>query len=267
MIHLTEAELVAHAYADGEDQDATGAHLAQCPECSRNYSSLRSDLAEMKFPEPPPRGSTYGDQVWASISGRLPAYEARDEKQLRGRWLQSGWLRGRRLQGFGYAAACAGLAVCAFIGGRMWEHKQAPSVVANRSQQSRPAMAQSPQPVVVVILSDHLDRSEQLLVELKHADPNSPKTVSPLRDEARSLLAANGLCREEATQDNDPALATALDRLGHLLADLADQPGAVNSANITRLQKEMNADGLLFEVRVLRSRQETSTEPAKGGKI
>ncbi len=261
MNHLTEAELIAHVYAE-EDQDAAGVHLAECPECSRLYSSLRSDLAEMKFADPPPRGPAYGDQVWASISGRLLAYGAREPHRPRERWL-----RGRWSQGLGYAAACAGLAVCAFTGGRIWEHKQAAAAAANRSQQNGPIVAQSPQRVMVVVLSDHLDRSEQLLVELKHADPNSPKTVSPLRDEARSLLAANGLCRQEARQDDDPALATALDHLGHLLAELANQPGGVNSANITRLQNEMNADGLLFEVRVLRSRQEAPTEPAKGGQI
>ena len=266
MNHLTDAELIEHAYAE-EDQGAAEEHLAQCPECARTYSSLRSDLAELNFADPPPRDSTYGDQVWASIAGRLPAYEAREHHRLPGQWSRVLRLRRRWLQGLGCTAACAGLAVCAFIGGRVWEHKQAPAVAVNQSQRARPTMAQSPQHLVVVILSDHLDRSEQLLVQLKHADTDSPKTVSPLRDEARSLLAANSLCREEARQDDDPALATALDHLGHLLTELANQPGGVNSINITKLQNEMNADGLLFEVRVLRSRQETSTEPTKGGKI
>jgi hypothetical protein len=41
--------------------------------------------------------------------------------------------------------------------------------------------------VVVVVLSDHLDRSERLLVELKHADAENTALASPLRDEARSL--------------------------------------------------------------------------------
>ena len=76
-------------------------------------------------------------------------------------------------------------------------------------------------------MSDHLERSERLLVELKHADAGSEEMVTPLRDEARSLLAANRVCRQKAEKDDDPALATALDHLDHLLAELANQPGRI----------------------------------------
>ena len=121
--------------------------------------------------------------------------------------------------------------------------------------------------VVVVVLSDHLDRTERLLMELKHADAGSAGMISPLQDEAQSLLAANRICRQNAKHDDDPALATALDRLDHLLVQLANQPGGLNSTTISKLQDEMNADGLLFEVRVLRSRQAASTVHTKGGTI
>jgi hypothetical protein len=63
----------------------------------------------------------------------------------------------------------------------------------------------------------------------------------------------------------------ALDHLDQLLAELANQPGGLNAAAITRLQDEMKTDGLLFEVRVLRSRipdheQERTNRP-KGGTV
>jgi hypothetical protein len=124
---------------------------------------------------------------------------------------------------------------------------------------------------VVVVLSDHLDRSERLLVELKHADADSTEMVSPLRDEARSLLDANRICRQNVKQDDDPALTGALDHLDRLLAELANEPGGLNSATISRLQDEMNKDGLLFEVRVLRARiphaQGAGADSSKGGTI
>jgi hypothetical protein len=123
----------------------------------------------------------------------------------------------------------------------------------------------------VVVLSDHLDRSERLLVELKHADAESIEMASPLRDEARSMLAANRICRQNARQQDDPRLATALDRLDHLLEELANQPGGLNVATLARLQSQANADGLLFEVRVLRSQlpeqQAAATGHTKGGTI
>jgi len=62
-----------------------------------------------------------------------------------------------------------------------------------------------------------------------------------------------------------------LDHLDRLLAELANEPGGLNSATITRLQDEMNKNGLLFEVRVLRSRIPHSpgagADNSKGGTI
>jgi hypothetical protein len=267
MKHLGEEELIAQAYGEG-DTAAVKRHLEECAECSNTYIALQSDLAEMKFQEPPERDVLYGEQVWASLSGVLHPYES-------GRW---NWLRGGLRRSLSYAVACALLVGCAFIGGRLWERKQA-SVTskltskpnAKTSAQQQAAHLSQPSRVVVVVLGDHLDRSERLLVELKHADAESIQMASPLSDEARSLLAANRICRQNARQQDDPALATALDRLGHLLEELANQPGGLNVATLARLQNEANADGLLFEVRVLRSRlpnlQAATASHTKGGTI
>jgi hypothetical protein len=262
MTHLSEEELIAHAYGEGETV-AVKQHLERCAECSNTYTAIESDLAEMKFAEPPDRSAGYGEKVWASLSGSLPAYEST-------KW---NWLRGGPWRGLSYAATCALLLACTFIGGRLWERKQAQSSAKISSQSKEQQVAHVPQPgrVVVVVLSDHLDRSERLLVELKHADAESIEMASPLRDEARSMLAANRICRKNARQQDDPRLATALDRLDHLLEELANQTGGLNVATLARLQKEANADGLLFEVRVLRSRlpdqQATATGHTKGGTI
>jgi hypothetical protein len=262
MTHLSEEELIAHAYGEGE-MAAVKRHLEGCAACSNTYTAIESDLAEMKFAEPPDRDAKYGEKVWASLSGLLPAYES-------AKW---NWLRGGRWRGLSYAAACALLLACTFVGGRLWERQQAQSSTKISSQKNpqQAAHVQQPARVVVVVLSDHLDRSERLLVELKHADAESIEMASPLRDEARSMLAANRICRQKAQQQDDPRLATALDRLDHLLEELANQPGGLNGATLARLQTQANADGLLFEVRVLRSQlpdQETAaTGHTKGGTI
>ena len=258
MKHLSEEEMIALVYGEG-DKIAAEWHLEGCAECSKAYAALESDLAEMKFAEPPELDAFYGERVWASLSGSLRAYEARKRK----------WLGGGLWRGLSYAAACVLLLAFAFIGGRLWEHKRAQNAAAINSQQKPQQVVPVPQRerVVVVVLSDHLDRSERLLMELKHADAESPEMVSPLRDEARSLLAANHICRQHARRQDDPELATALDRLDHLLDELANQPGGLNMATLARLQDETNADGLLFEVRVLRSRQPAAAGRTKGGTI
>ena len=262
MMHLSEEELIAHAYGEGE-MAAVKRHLEECAECSDTYTSIESDFADMKFVEPPGRDADYGKKVWASLSGSLPAYESAKWK----------WLRGGPWRGLSYAVACALLLACTFVGGRLWERKHAQSGAKISSPKTEQQVAHVAQPgrVVVVVLSDHLDRSERLLVELKHADAENIEMASPLSEEARSMLAANRLCRQKARQQDDPRLATALDRLDHLLEELANQPGGLNVATLARLQKEANADGLLFEVRVLRSRlpeqQEVANGHTKGGTI
>ena len=50
--------------------------------------------------------------------------------------------------------------------------------------------------------------------------PTTRSSQLRLRDEARSLLAANRKCRQEAEASGDPALTKALDHLNELLSEL-----------------------------------------------
>jgi hypothetical protein len=256
MMHLTEEEMMEQVYGESENATAVERHLAACRECAHNFAELQRDLAALDRVEAPTRDARYGERVWASIAPLLPTYQL--EKR---RWWSSGWIRG-----LSYAAACALLVACAFYAGRIWEQRKQPHV-AN----VQPKSPQAKQPIVVVVLDDHLDRSERFLVELKHADMDSSAMDSPLRDEARSLLAANRVARKDAAQEDDPELTTALGHLDSLLAEAANEPGGLNAASIAKLQNEMNTDGVLFEVRVLRSRiahrNGTGNIPAKGGTI
>ena len=243
MKHLNEEEMIEQYYHQGKARARR--HLEACAECTEDFAAFKSELDAMQSAELPARDAAYGERVWRSIAPFLPVYEARKRSWLRGAW-----------RGLSYASACAVLVAGAFIAGRVWEHKQLqlrttaiaiPSAIPQKA-------APLPQRLVVVVLSDHLERSERLLVELKHADTGSEEMVTPLRDEARSLLAANRVCRQNAEKNDDPALTAALDRLDHLLVELANQQVGLNAAVLARLQDEMNSDSLLFEVRVLRSR-------------
>jgi hypothetical protein len=261
MKHLTEEELIECFYNKNTAANRASRHLEHCAACAEAYAALESDLALVTPAEPPARDAAYGARVWASISGSLPRFEASKRR----------WPRISIWSGLSYAAACAVLIACAFIAGRVWEHLQI-RTTAGTNPTTIPQPAAPPQQrLVVVVLSDHLERSERLLVELKHADADSAEMVSPLRDEARSLLTANRICRQNAEKNDDPALAEALDRLDHLLVELANQQGGLNATALARLQNEMNSDSLLFEVRVLRSRipdqQPAANSRPKGGTI
>jgi hypothetical protein len=252
MNHLNEEQLIALYYS--EDGPESARHLEGCGQCARAYEALQADLADVGSFDPPSRGADHGEQVWRSIEGRLPIYAGQPKA-----WYRRGlWI------GLSSAAACALLVAAAFYAGRLWEHRQPQHLTA-----AHPAVPVPQERVVVVVLSDHLDRSERFLVELKHAKADDTELTLPLRDEARSLLVANRTARQDAAQTGDPALTKALDRLNELLNALANHPGGLNAAAIARLQDEMNADGLLFEVRVLRSRiphRKAATDPRlKGG--
>ena len=257
MMHLTEEEMMEQVYGESENTAAVERHLAACRECANNFAELPRDLAALDRVEAPARDIGYGERVWASIAPLLPVY--RSEKRP---WGTAGLWRG-----LSYAAVCALLTAGAFYAGRIWEQRELRQPVAN----VQPKSPQIKQPIVVVVLDDHLDRSERFLVELKHADMDSAAMDSPLRDEARSLLTANRVARNDAAQADDPDLTTALGHLDRLLSEAANAPGGLNAASIARLQNEMNADGVLFEVRVLRSRiahrNGAGNVPSKGGTI
>jgi hypothetical protein len=273
MNHLSEEELVDFYYSDraenpgGADELGSRQHVASCVACRDAFAALKNHLDAVPVIEPPARGDDYGESVWQSIAPQLTRYEPRRYQWWR---LTAGMRIGI---GLGLAAACALLVAGGFFAGSLWQSKhQQTGIARNAATPAGPNAGAPAQPrVVVVVLSDHLDRSERFLVELKHADLDNSGTGTPLRDEARSLLAANRLCRKNVAADDDPALTTALDHLDRLLAEAANAPGRLNGDSLARLQQEMNADGVLFEVRVLRSRSSdestSETNRANGGTI
>jgi len=232
MKHLNEAELLEHYYDESASAADCERHLKSCAACAKHFADLRRDLDGVKPIVPPVRGEDYGEQVWQSIRSSLPVYE------------KAGWARFWRP--LGWAAACALLLAVAFVAGRQWERKQTPSVAVAADPQAR-------QRLVVVVLGDHLDRSERLLVELNHAGSNDVSAI-PLRGEARELLANNRLVRQSAIRAGDLKVEASLDRLERLLVELANQPDEPNERDLNRLRQEMNTDGLLFDIRILRSR-------------
>jgi hypothetical protein len=164
------------------------------------------------------------------------------------------------------ACACLLAIAAAFIAGSLWRGSRTPPTEA-----ANPAQAK--ERVVLLILDDHLDRSERLLVELSHAggeknEPDDSLQDNSLQTEARQLLPDNRLYRQAVSGKNDPMMAAALDHLERVLLEVSNSPDKLSSADIARIEKEMNTDSLLFQVRVLRARnsqQETKVEPSRTG--
>ncbi len=249
MKHLTEEELIEHYYAEDSSKADAEVHLHACRHCAQAYEELARLLSSVRAPEPPTRDSEYGAQVWQSIQGSLRSYQPKRKRSY------------FRLPQLAFAAACLVFLAGAFLAGRIWERGHA-----------RPAVAQNPQQakerVVLFVLDNHLDRSERLLVQLNHASADGDEAGLPLQAEARQLLTDNRLYRQSVAQTNDPSLAAALDHLERVLLEVANSPDDLSSADIERIEKEMNTQGLLFQIRVLRakvSEQQTNVKPSRKG--
>jgi hypothetical protein len=236
MNHLTEEQLIEHYYDESPQPAQIIHHLRECNGCAETYAELRSDLNAIEPIGVPARDAGHGEQVWQSIRNFVPIYQQKQQRLSQ---------RFSNLKGLSFATACSLLIAIAFLGGRQWEKYERPPQI--------PTVASDPirQPIVLVFLGDHLGRSERFLVALRHG--NSGESTTLVKAEAQDLLSANRLYRESAIKSGDPSFAAALDRLERVLVEVANEPDDASPARLAELQKELNTDGLLFEVRVLRS--------------
>ncbi|HEY1576498.1 MAG TPA: hypothetical protein VGF82_05420 [Terracidiphilus sp.] len=247
MKHLGEEEFIEMYY--GEATGPADTHLRACRDCSAKYAEFKHSMDTIQVPVVPKKDSEYGERVWETLRPELIPYEKKTA-----RW--HGWTQWRVAA---LAVSFAMLLTAAFLGGRYWERKSVtdPNVAGNPPAARR---------VVLVVLTDHLDRTERLLVKLNHADfPNRTQNTQ-LQSEARELLASNRLYRASASDAGDVALAGALDRLEGVLAEIANDPN-LTEADLERVRKDMNTEGILFEIRVLLTRHsdlESGPKPAKG---
>ena len=252
MNHLSEDELVELYY--GEAADGIAAHERACRECSSRFAELQQSLGAIGSAFDARRGVDYGEHVWESLQPRLIPYP---KKAVRWR----AWRQWRpAVLGLGCRVRRAG----AFAGGRYWER-----IAGKKAQMAGNVGAVGARRVVVVVLTDHLDRSERLLVALEHADPSDGAEKAQLQSAARELLASNRLYRVTANRADDPLLAGALDQLEGVLAEVANDQ-KLTPADLERVRNEMNAEGILFEIRVLMARnpgKAESSDHAKGAAI
>lgn len=251
MKHLNEEELIELYY--NEATSAAHVHLRACRECSMQYTELQRDLDGVKAAEFAARGAEYGRHVWQALSPQLLAYQ---KKPARWRcWVQ--W------RSVALAATCAVLLAIAFVGGRYWErYTKRTTAVIN-------ANLPATQRVLLVVLTDHLDRTERLLVALNHAESSDKAENGQLQSQARELLASNRLYRAAANKAGDPAIAGALDRLDGVLAEVGNDPN-LTAEDLERIRKDMNTEGILFDIRVLLARlpdHGSGPKPMKGASI
>jgi hypothetical protein len=97
----------------------------------------------------------------------------------------------------------------------------------------------------------HLDRAERWLTTVNHA---SAPLDEATRAQGEQLLTRNAVYLREARDHGDLPDAFALERLGRVLTTANHSTG-----NGVQLRVEMNTDGLLFDLRILRQNRSYNT--------
>ena len=257
MKHLSDEELYALSQSA---EGGLASHLRECEQCLARYQEfaavLESAAAEAaSTPRPAPDLSA---RVWAAIHPSLPIYSLRcGGAEMAGR-RSAGLFAAWWPRGWAWAGALAALVLIgtAFWAGRLFER---------RHRETNLALQPAAQPgrVVLVVVREHLDRSERLLVELDHAGHLARVEGGPLAREAADLLEDNRLYRQTAAASQDRALAELLDRLDRVLVEVAHEPAALPGGDLARMRDEMNLDSLLFELRVVRDRHNKSEKETR----
>jgi len=253
MQHLTEEQLIAHYYHDG-DAVVAEEHLVSCDECRRQFETLRDVLALVDQLPIPERSEGYGQEVWTRLRWKLGSER-------------------RRSRVWGTIAAIAAALAIAFIGGAFWHARnqqiQQPQAIVAHSVTPAPAATNasigsaSKDRLLLVVVSDHLDSSERMLLELSNADAKHPLDVSAQSKRAVELVASNRIYRQTATRRGETRIASLLSDLEPVLVELSHAGSTLSPDEIAALQKRIDSKGLLFKVRIVSAQVGGHEAPAK----
>lgn len=250
--HFTQDDFIL-AYYDEPVADAQREHLAGCGECRAELARLAAVLDRVTPVEIPEPDADYETRVWDRMAWRLSS-----ERKATRRGPVMKWL------------AAAAMLAAAFLGGLLWNRSNSgPVHIANRPQ---PASTHEVQPaggstqqqrdrILLVVVGDHLDDSERMLLELTNLTPKDDVDVSTEQKRAGELLASNRLYRRTALDRGEDRVATLLDELEPVLLQIAHGPSQMTPDELRRVQKRVETKGLVFKLRVLRADVRATSVP------
>jgi hypothetical protein len=239
VLHVGDEDFVLHYYGElaAADEARLSAHLVECQQCHRAYRRLqqvlmRVDEGSLSTPELP---EGFERTVWARLEPSLG--------RTRRGWIAHLFSRPANL---GWAAAALLLLAGAFQAGRL--APRAPET----SDTARAAPGGVRERILLLDLSEHLDRSQRVLVELVSADGSGASSPGE-RERAEQLVAANRLYRATAISAGDAPIVDLLDQLERVLVEVAASPSDLSSSEMDDIRRRVESGSLLFKVRVISS--------------
>lgn len=264
--HLSQEDIVAAYYGEPGMND----HVASCPECKAEVARLAAILDRVTAPDVPEPADDYEERVWQRLRWRMRA-EAKRGKL-------TSWMKWSAVAAVTFTAFCTGLLWRRQADPFLEQASQPTTTIAQTStqpaqpqqqqqlpQQTAAAVAaqESRDRVLLVVVNDHFDRSERILVELTNLTPSSESGVDigAERELAEELLASNRLYRRTALDRGEETVATLLDELEPVLLQIAHAPNDMTAEELRRIQKRVEAKGLVFKLRVLRNETSNAAAP------
>jgi hypothetical protein len=247
MNHFTEEELVLWYYGE-RSEDAADEHLVSCEACRAGLASVTRVLDAMDGLEVPEPLSGLDKRVWQKIEPQLA--ESGGNWRAKHGW--TNWFAPRRLAA---VAAMAVLVVAAFLAGRVSQRRLQ---VAGLSGPVR-------ERIMLVAVGEHLEQSQMILVELMNNESKGTVDISEEQTRAQDLIDENRLYRQAALRTGDRSVSNVLDELERVLLEVAHSPSKLNSAEFEQIRQRIEADGILFKIRVVGSNlKEREAVPVKG---
>jgi predicted anti-sigma-YlaC factor YlaD len=251
MQHLTEEDLVLLHYHEA-DTPAASEHLRTCEPCRAQYDTLKRVLALVSEAPVPERGASYENDVWNRLRWRLDRRKRRTWQSL---------------------AAIAAVLAIAFVAGQWWEarqHHNEPLQIAKGPAGPATPVAQTHSAnndrLLILVVGDHLENSERVLTELANADPKKQLALDGQQARVQDLVVSNRLYRQSATERGDKRMASILSDLEPVLTEIANAPSTLTPEQVRALQRRIDAQGLLFKVRLISAQTSggESAPPATG---
>ncbi|HYI11898.1 MAG TPA: hypothetical protein VEK57_22775 [Thermoanaerobaculia bacterium] len=263
--HLSQEDFILNYYRELDSRE----HLDACAGCREELDRLARVLDRVTPVEVPEPAGDYEARVWDRLSWRLRGEKRREQ---RGAWMK--W------------AAVAAVVVLAFIAGFIAKNRNgvnepqqiiaanpgttatatsatAVAPATNRTQPNNTTQQQRDR-ILLVVVSDHFDRSERMLIELTNIAPAGGDTdFTNKRERAEELLASNRLYRRTALDRGEENVATLLDQLEPVLMQLAHAPSQVSAEELQSMQKRIEAKGLVFKLRVVQADVRATSQPRR----
>ena len=239
MNHLTQEEIVMAYYREADA--AYGEHLAGCDECRSELGRIATVLDRVPTLDVPEPDADYESRVWQRLSWRLRGERKRAQRRSSvARWI-----------------AAAAMFAFAFFAGTLWNRRNTVvtplSGVESGMNKPIASTEQQRDRILLVVIGQHFDQSERILIELTNLRPEEGLDISAERDRAEALLASNRLYRRTAEDREQETVATLLDDLEPVLLQIAHAPSQVSADELRTIQKRIEAKGLVLKLRVVRA--------------